>query len=81
MTENWFVGGFSVWSCIWQSTVLVGAGLIGSFILRHRAARAHHILLLSMIAAVVGPDAAQAIHALKHALADSEDHVELPPKR
>jgi bla regulator protein BlaR1 len=41
--------------CLWQSTIFIAAGLIGSFILRHRSARAHQVLLLAMIAAVVVP--------------------------
>jgi len=44
-----------VWTCLWQSTACVAAGLIGSFILRHRPARAHQVLLLAMIAALALP--------------------------
>ncbi len=43
------------WSCIWQSTVFIVAGLLGSFILRHRSARAHQVLFLSIIAAITLP--------------------------
>jgi len=50
LSENAFV-----WTCLWQSTACVAAGLIGSFILRHRPARAHQALLLAMIAAVAVP--------------------------
>ena len=44
-----------VWICLWQSTIFVAAGLAGSFLLRRRSSRAHQILLLSIIAAVVAP--------------------------
>ncbi|MBW7989640.1 MAG: redoxin domain-containing protein [Planctomycetes bacterium] len=43
------------WSCLWQSTIFIAAGLLGSFILRHRSARAHQVLLLAIIAAVTVP--------------------------
>jgi beta-lactamase regulating signal transducer with metallopeptidase domain len=47
LSENQFV-----WMCLWQSTACAAAGIIGSFILRHRPARAHQVLLLAIIAAV-----------------------------
>ncbi|MHC4535368.1 MAG: M56 family metallopeptidase [Planctomycetota bacterium] len=43
------------WSCLWQSTIFIAAGLLGSFILRYRSARAHQVLLLAIIAAVIVP--------------------------
>ncbi|HUU20801.1 MAG TPA: ankyrin repeat domain-containing protein [Sedimentisphaerales bacterium] len=50
-----FLRGFSLSSCIWQSTIFIVAGLVGSFILRHRSSRAHQVLFLAMIAAVIVP--------------------------
>lgn len=50
LSENQFV-----WTCLWQSTACAAAGIIGSFILRHRPARAHQLLLLAIIAAVGVP--------------------------
>lgn len=44
-----------LWPLIWQSTTCLAAGLGGSFILRRRAARAHQVLLLALIAAAVIP--------------------------
>ncbi|NIS51505.1 MAG: hypothetical protein GWN67_10415, partial [Phycisphaerae bacterium] len=44
-----------LWSYLWQSTAFVTAGLAISFAFRHRPCRAHHILLLSIIAAVIVP--------------------------
>ncbi|MFC1637083.1 M56 family metallopeptidase, partial [Planctomycetota bacterium] len=44
-----------LWSCLWQSTIFLIAGLLGSFFLRHHSARAHRVLFLAMIAAVVVP--------------------------
>jgi cytohesin len=49
-TENAFL-----WSYLWQSTAFITAGLAISFAFRHRPCRAHHILLLSIIAAVIVP--------------------------
>jgi len=54
VTELLSGNGF-VWMCLWQSTACVAAGLIGSFILRRRPARAHQVLLLAMIAALAVP--------------------------
>jgi beta-lactamase regulating signal transducer with metallopeptidase domain len=50
MGENAFL-----WSCVWQGTVCIGVGLVGCFVLRRRPARAHRVLLLAMIAAVIVP--------------------------
>ncbi|KPK38692.1 MAG: hypothetical protein AMJ65_12500, partial [Phycisphaerae bacterium SG8_4] len=44
-----------VWTCIWQSTVLTALGLAASFLLRHRSSRAHQVLLLSIISAMIVP--------------------------
>jgi len=55
MIRGLFLPDFSLWSCVWQSMLLVAVGLVGSFILRHRSARAYQVLFLSMIAAVIVP--------------------------
>ena len=44
-----------VWICLWQSAVLVLAGLAASFLLKRRSSRAHQVLLLSIVAAVIVP--------------------------
>ncbi len=44
-----------IFTLLWQSSLFVTAGLIGSFILKRHPARAHQVLLLSMIAAVTVP--------------------------
>ncbi len=44
-----------LWSYLWQSTAFITAGLTISFAFRRRPCRAHHILLLSIIAAVIVP--------------------------
>ncbi len=49
-TENAFW-----WSYLWQSTAFITAGLVISFAFRRRPCRAHHILLLSIIAAIIIP--------------------------
>ncbi|HUV67392.1 MAG TPA: M56 family metallopeptidase, partial [Sedimentisphaerales bacterium] len=41
--------------CLWQSMVLVVVGLAASFLLRRRSSRAHQVLLLSIVAAVIVP--------------------------
>jgi beta-lactamase regulating signal transducer with metallopeptidase domain len=45
----------SLWGCLWQSTVFAVLGLAGSFLLRRRPARAHQMLLLAVLAAVLVP--------------------------
>jgi len=50
-TESFF------WSCLWQSTIILVAGLLGSFLFRRHSARAHRVLFLAMIAAVIVPAA------------------------
>ena len=44
-----------VWTCLWQSMVLIVMGLTVSFLLKRRSSRAHQILLLSILAAVIVP--------------------------
>ena len=44
-----------LWTCAWQSTVCITAGLIGSFLLRRHSARAHRVLFLAIVAAAVVP--------------------------
>ena len=50
MSENTFL-----WSCVWQSTACLTAGLIVSLALKRQPARAHRVLFLAMIAAVLVP--------------------------
>ena len=49
-SENAFL-----WSYLWQSTAFITVGLAISFAFRRRPCRAHHILFLSIIAAVIVP--------------------------
>ena len=44
-----------LWNCVWQSTICITAGLAASFAFRHWSARAHRVLLLSMVAALIVP--------------------------
>ena len=55
MIRELFLGDLSLWSVIWQSTLFAVIGLVGSFILRRRPARASRVLFLAMIAAVLVP--------------------------
>jgi beta-lactamase regulating signal transducer with metallopeptidase domain len=57
MTGGIFSAESFFWSCLWQSTIFLVAGLLGSFLLRHRSARAHRVLFLAMIASVIVPAA------------------------
>jgi ankyrin repeat protein/beta-lactamase regulating signal transducer with metallopeptidase domain len=55
MIREIFLRNVSLSSCVWQSTIFIVVGLVSSFILRHRSSRAHQVLFLSMIAAVIVP--------------------------
>jgi beta-lactamase regulating signal transducer with metallopeptidase domain len=44
-----------LFQCIWQSTICIALGISGSYLLRRRPARAHQLLLLAVIAAVIVP--------------------------
>ena len=55
MIRTLFLENLSLWSCVWQSTLLIVIGLTGGHLFRHRPARAFQILLLAMIAAALVP--------------------------
>ena len=55
MTGEMFSLESFLWNCAWQSTIFLVAGLLGSFILRRHSARAHRVLFISMIAAIIVP--------------------------
>jgi len=57
MTGEIFSADSSLWMCVWQSTFFLVTGLLGSFLLRRHSARAHQVVLLAMIAAVIVPAA------------------------
>lgn len=57
MKSEVFLAGLWMWTYVWQSTIFAVLGLVGSFILKGRSSRAHQVLLLSMMAAVVVPAA------------------------
>jgi beta-lactamase regulating signal transducer with metallopeptidase domain/protocatechuate 3,4-dioxygenase beta subunit len=48
------------WDYLWQSTLFLGLGLATSIILARRPARAHRLLLLAVLAAIVTPLLSQA---------------------
>jgi len=55
MIRTLLLPNVSLWGCLWQSTLFAVLGLGGSFLLRRRPARAHQVLLLAMIGAVLVP--------------------------
>jgi beta-lactamase regulating signal transducer with metallopeptidase domain len=55
MISEVFVQHPWLWPLAWQSTICLAAGLAGSILLRRRPARAHQLLLLSLIAAMLIP--------------------------
>jgi len=55
MIRELFLEDLSLWGCVWQSTLFAVVGLVGSFLLRRRPARASQVVFLAMIAAVLVP--------------------------
>jgi hypothetical protein len=55
MISELFLDSTFLWGCVWQSTSFALVGLIGSFLLRRRPARASQVLLMALIAAVTVP--------------------------
>ncbi|MFC1794499.1 M56 family metallopeptidase [Planctomycetota bacterium] len=55
MIRELFLEDLSLWSVIWQSALFAVIGLVGSFLLKRRPARASQVLFLAIIAAVLLP--------------------------
>jgi len=55
MTGEIFSAESFLWSCFWQSTIFLVAGLLGSFLFRRHSAKTHRVLFLAMIAGVIVP--------------------------
>ena len=55
MIRELFLRDLSLWAVTWQSILFAVIGLVGSFLLRRRPARASQMLLLAIIAAVLVP--------------------------
>jgi ankyrin repeat protein len=55
MIRELFLRDLSLWTCLWQSSVFAGLGLIAGWLLRQRPARAYQVLLLAMTTAVTVP--------------------------
>ena len=55
MIRELFLRDMSFWAVAWQSTLFAVIGLVGSFLLRRRPARASQVLFLAIIAAVLVP--------------------------
>ena len=55
MIRALFLEQWSLWTWVWQSTLFALVGLVGSFLLRRRPARACQGLFIAMIAAVLVP--------------------------
>jgi len=55
MIRELFLRDLSLWGVIWQSILFAVIGLVGSFLLRRRPARASQVLLLALIAAATVP--------------------------
>jgi hypothetical protein len=53
MIRELFLGDFSLSSCVWQSTIFLVVGLVSSFILKHRSARAQELKAKGMAIAAV----------------------------
>jgi len=65
MTGEIFSAESFLWSCLWQSTIFLVAGLLGSFLLQRHSSRAHRVLFLAMMAAVIVPAASMLVKHYK----------------
>jgi beta-lactamase regulating signal transducer with metallopeptidase domain len=79
MTGEIFSAEFFLWSCLWQSTIFLAAGLLGGFLLRRRSARAHRVLLLAMMAAVIVPAASILVKHYQLGMLTAKPAVIQPP--
>ena len=79
MTGEIFSAESFLWKCLWQSTIFLVAGLLGSFLSRGRSARAHRVLFLAMIAAVIVPVASLLVKHYELGLFVTEPVVIQPP--
>ena len=79
MTGEIFSAESFLWSCLWQSTIFLVAGLVGSFLLRHRPARAHRVLFLATMAAVIVPAASRLVKHYELGMFSAEPTVFQPP--
>ncbi|MGE5296637.1 MAG: M56 family metallopeptidase, partial [Solirubrobacterales bacterium] len=70
-----------LWTLAWQSALCLAAGLVGSHLLRRRAVRAHQVLLLGLIAAVLIPAISEIVKQNHWGLFVAERAVPLPERR
>ena len=69
-----------LWPLAWQSTLCLAAGLGGSFLLRRHAVRAHQVLLLGLVAAVLIPALSQIVKRNQWGLLVAERAVATPQR-
>jgi hypothetical protein len=70
-----------LWPLAWQSTLCLAAGLGGSLLLRRHAVRAHQVLLLGLVAAVLLPALSQIVKKNQWGLLVAERAVATPERR
>jgi beta-lactamase regulating signal transducer with metallopeptidase domain len=70
-----------LWPLAWQSTLCLAAGLGGSLALRKHAVRAHQVLLLGLVAAVLIPALSQVVKQNQWGLLVAERAVATPEHR
>ncbi len=70
-----------LWPLAWQSTLCLTAGLGGSFLLRRHAVRAHQVLLLALVAAVLIPALSQVVKWNQWGLLVAERAVAIPQRQ
>ncbi len=76
LTEHPWLGPLA-----WQSTLCLAAGLGGSFLLRRHAVRAHQVLLLGLVAAVLIPALSQIVKRNQWGLLVAERAVATPERQ
>jgi beta-lactamase regulating signal transducer with metallopeptidase domain/protocatechuate 3,4-dioxygenase beta subunit len=79
MTGEIFSAESFLWKCLWQSTIFLVVGLLGSFLFRRQSARAHRVLFLAMMASVIVPAASILVKHYELGLFVAEPAVIQPP--
>ena len=81
MISEIFAEHLWLWPLAWQSTLCLAAGLGGSVLLRRHAVRAHQILLLGLVAAVLIPALSQIVERNEWGLLVAERAVANPRRQ
>ena len=70
-----------LWTCIWQTTILLGLGLGLNFLFSRRPGRAHRVLVLSLAACLATPLLSETVRHFGWGLLRTEVRIVAPAER